>query len=64
MEGDKSKMYCKIIYVLEMLSFFDVKYLNDQQLAGFTNYKYSCIDNSPVSIYISHPFWNWIVEVC
>lgn len=29
---------------------------------GFDKYKYSCIDNSPIAVYISHPLWNWIVE--
>ncbi|KAK6012512.1 CDP-alcohol phosphatidyltransferase [Ostertagia ostertagi] len=23
--------------------------------------QYSCIDSSPISMYISHPFWNWLV---
>lgn len=45
-----------------MASLFDKKYLNAQQLAGFSSYKYNCIDNSPISVYISHPLWNWIVE--
>uniref|UniRef100_A0A914YTR3 Ethanolaminephosphotransferase n=1 Tax=Panagrolaimus superbus TaxID=310955 RepID=A0A914YTR3_9BILA len=41
---------------------FSKKYLNSQKLQGFTNYKYSCIDNSPIAVYISHPFWNWFVQ--
>ncbi|KAK6055621.1 hypothetical protein COOONC_06872, partial [Cooperia oncophora] len=24
-------------------------------------FQYSCIDSSPISVYISHPFWNWLV---
>ncbi|VDO60498.1 unnamed protein product [Heligmosomoides polygyrus] len=24
--------------------------------------QYSCIDSSPISMYISHPFWNWLVN--
>ncbi|KIH44714.1 hypothetical protein ANCDUO_25258, partial [Ancylostoma duodenale] len=23
---------------------------------------YSCIDSSPISKYISHPFWDWLVN--
>ncbi|CAB3407084.1 unnamed protein product [Caenorhabditis bovis] len=41
---------------------FDHEYLSKEQLKGFDNYKYNCIDNSPLSVYISHPFWNWLVE--
>ncbi len=26
-------------------------------------FQYNSIDNSPVSQYITHPFWNWVVEV-
>ena len=47
-----------------MSTIFRTKYLNEKQLSGFNKYKYACIDNSPISVYISHPFWNWIVEVC
>jgi len=25
--------------------------------------KYSSVDTSPVSKYVMHPFWNWLVEV-
>uniref|UniRef100_A0A183BIC0 Choline/ethanolaminephosphotransferase 1-like n=1 Tax=Globodera pallida TaxID=36090 RepID=A0A183BIC0_GLOPA len=49
--------------VLNILNaLFNVKYLSPQQLSGFDNYKYSCIDNSPISTYISHPLWNWVVQ--
>ncbi|PAV85511.1 hypothetical protein WR25_09877 [Diploscapter pachys] len=40
----------------------DYKYLSGEQMKGFDTYKYSCIDNSPLSVYISHPFWNWLVQ--
>lgn len=30
-----------------------------QQLGFKTNYKYSCIDNSPLSVYITKPLWIW-----
>ncbi|KAJ1366016.1 hypothetical protein KIN20_026526 [Parelaphostrongylus tenuis] len=43
------------------MGLFDVQYLSDAQLKGFDSYKYSCVDNSPLSVYISHPFWNWLV---
>ncbi|XP_031556916.1 ethanolaminephosphotransferase 1-like [Actinia tenebrosa] len=38
------------------------KYLNRDQLAGFDRYKYKSIDTSPVSNYITHPFWNFVVK--
>ncbi|CAD5209537.1 unnamed protein product [Bursaphelenchus xylophilus] len=44
------------------MPFFDRKYLSEQQLKGFDKYKYSCIDSSPIAVYISHPFWNWFVN--
>lgn len=37
-------------------------YLSSEVLAGFDKYKYSAVDTSPVSKYITHPFWNWVVE--
>ncbi|XP_064605511.1 ethanolaminephosphotransferase 1-like [Liolophura sinensis] len=37
-------------------------YLSPGVLRGFGRYKYSAIDTSPVSNYITHPFWNWVVE--
>lgn len=37
-------------------------YLTKEHLAGFDSYKYSARDTSPLSIYIMHPFWNWLVE--
>ncbi|XP_015117334.1 ethanolaminephosphotransferase 1 [Diachasma alloeum] len=42
----------------------EVKYLTQEHLTGFENYKYSCLDTSPLSIYIMHPFWNKVVEFC
>uniref|UniRef100_A0A914GRS8 Ethanolaminephosphotransferase n=1 Tax=Globodera rostochiensis TaxID=31243 RepID=A0A914GRS8_GLORO len=52
-----------VIMVLKILNvLFNVKYLSQQQLSGFDHYKYSCIDNSPISTYISHPLWNWVVQ--
>uniref|UniRef100_A0A915EBT0 Uncharacterized protein n=1 Tax=Ditylenchus dipsaci TaxID=166011 RepID=A0A915EBT0_9BILA len=41
---------------------FNKKYLKQEHLRGFDNYKYCCIDNSPIAVYISHPFWNWFVN--
>uniref|UniRef100_A0A8W7Q1R7 Ethanolaminephosphotransferase 1 n=1 Tax=Anopheles coluzzii TaxID=1518534 RepID=A0A8W7Q1R7_ANOCL len=37
-------------------------YLTKEHLAGFDNYKYNAKDTSPLSIYVMHPFWNWLVE--
>ncbi|VDK18774.1 unnamed protein product [Anisakis simplex] len=45
-----------------MEGIFDVKYLSERQVKGFDNYKYSSIDTSPLSNYISHPFWDWLVK--
>ncbi|KAM3721794.1 Ethanolaminephosphotransferase [Dirofilaria immitis] len=45
-----------------MLGLFDYKYLNEPQIKGFDKYKYCCVDTSPLSKYVSHPFWNWIVQ--
>ncbi|XP_043278304.1 ethanolaminephosphotransferase 1-like [Venturia canescens] len=42
----------------------DVKYLSQEHLTGFENYKYSSLDTSPLSIYLMHPFWNKVVQYC
>ncbi|XP_033174561.1 ethanolaminephosphotransferase 1 [Bombus impatiens] len=42
----------------------EVKYLTEQHLTGFENYKYSSVDTSPLSVYIMHPFWNKVVQYC
>ncbi|ETN83906.1 hypothetical protein NECAME_01699 [Necator americanus] len=44
-----------------LMGLFETKYLSASQLKGFDSYKYSCVDTSPISKYISHPFWNWLV---
>ncbi|XP_057341080.1 ethanolaminephosphotransferase 1-like isoform X1 [Microplitis mediator] len=41
-----------------------VNYLTQEHLTGFENYKYSCLDTSPLSIYVMHPFWNKVVTFC
>lgn len=38
------------------------RYLTPEELKGFDKYKYKSEDTSPISIYITHPFWNFIVE--
>ncbi|XP_044745518.1 ethanolaminephosphotransferase 1-like isoform X1 [Coccinella septempunctata] len=43
---------------------FDYEYLDSEQLAGFDKYKYNCKDTGLLSIYVMHPFWNWVVEFC
>ncbi|KAH8274071.1 hypothetical protein KR044_009875 [Drosophila immigrans] len=40
----------------------DYKYLTRAQINGFDNYKYSAIDTSPLSQYVMHPFWDWLVK--
>ncbi|VDP97002.1 unnamed protein product [Trichobilharzia regenti] len=31
-------------------------------VSGLKTYKYSCVDNSPFSTYIMHPFWDWLSQ--
>ena len=61
------------------MGWFDYRYLSEQTIKGFDSYKVSCervffrekrfflqynsLDNSPISVYISHPFWNQVVKV-
>ncbi|XP_052826445.1 ethanolaminephosphotransferase 1 isoform X1 [Octopus bimaculoides] len=40
----------------------DIVGLTPSILAGFDKYKYSAVDSSPIGQYITHPFWNWIVQ--
>uniref|UniRef100_A0A915CCT7 Ethanolaminephosphotransferase 1 n=1 Tax=Parascaris univalens TaxID=6257 RepID=A0A915CCT7_PARUN len=44
------------------MGLFDAHYLSERQIKGFDTYKYSSVDTSPISNYISHPFWNWLVK--
>lgn len=37
-------------------------YLTQEELRGFDKYKYKSEDTSPVSKYITHPFWNFVVQ--
>jgi len=46
---------------MKLLNF---NYLGTEHLNGFDTYKYSSIDTSPISIYITHPFWEWCVQYC
>lgn len=39
-----------------------IKYLNEAHLKGFEKYKYNCVDTSIFSVYVMHPFWNWLVQ--
>ncbi|VDM91612.1 unnamed protein product [Litomosoides sigmodontis] len=47
---------------MQLLELFNYKYLSERQLKGFDTYKYCSVDSSPLSNYVSHPFWNWIVQ--
>ena len=40
-----------------------VRYLYQEHLAGFDQYKYCSIDDSPLSTYVTHPFWEKCVKV-
>lgn len=44
------------------MGLFDYRYLNQDQLSRLDSYKYTAIDSSPISKYIMHPFWNFVVE--
>ncbi|KAL9980865.1 hypothetical protein ACROYT_G009504 [Oculina patagonica] len=37
-------------------------YLSAEELRGFDKYKYKSEDTSPLSNYLTHPFWNFVVE--
>ncbi|CAG0905271.1 unnamed protein product [Cyprideis torosa] len=45
-------------------SMLQSEYLKPEVVAGFDSYKYSCLDTSPLSQYVMHPFWNQVVKVC
>lgn len=45
-----------------MLKFFNYKYLSQEQLKRLDTYKYASFDTSPLSQYVMHPFWNFVVE--
>lgn len=36
-------------------------YINKKITDGFSKYKYSCIDTSPLAKYVMHPFWDSVV---
>ncbi|KAI3382885.1 hypothetical protein SNEBB_003569 [Seison nebaliae] len=38
------------------------QYLTNIHLEGLDRYKYRAIDTSPLSKYVMHPLWNWMVE--
>lgn len=39
-----------------------IKYLTEAHLKGFEKYKYNSVDTSILSVYVMHPFWNWLVQ--
>ncbi|XP_058449656.1 ethanolaminephosphotransferase 1 isoform X2 [Malaya genurostris] len=41
-----------------------IKYLSEVHLRGFEKYKYNSVDTSILSVYVMHPFWNWLVQYC
>ncbi|XP_032398400.1 ethanolaminephosphotransferase 1 isoform X2 [Etheostoma spectabile] len=38
------------------------EYVTQEQLASFDKYKYSAVDSNPLSVYVMHPFWNFVVK--
>ena len=45
------------------MKLFSSNYLDTEHLHGFDSYKYCSVDTSPISTYITHPFWEWCVKV-
>lgn len=43
------------------MKLFSYKYLSQDQLKRLDVYKYAAIDTSPLSQYVMHPFWNFVV---
>ena len=39
------------------------RYLHQEHLTGFDQYKYCSVDDSPLSTYVTHPFWEKCVQV-
>ncbi|KAL0230331.1 hypothetical protein PCE1_003892 [Barthelona sp. PCE] len=47
-----------------MLRGFTSEYLSEDGIDFLkSEYKYSCIDKSPISKYIMQPFWNWAIKL-
>lgn len=44
------------------MSLFKYKYLSQEQLKRLDSYKYAAVDTSPLSQYVMHPFWNFVVK--
>lgn len=44
------------------MKLFRFKYLSQDQLKRLDTYKYASIDSSPLSQYVMHPFWDYVVE--
>lgn len=42
---------------------FSYEYISQEHLTGLDKYKYSCVDNSPLSRYVMHPFWDAVVKI-
>ena len=43
------------------MNLLNYRYLSQDQLRRFDAYKYASIDTSPLSRYVMHPFWNFVV---
>lgn len=39
-----------------------MRYYKQQTLKGFDSYKYRALDTSPLSVYVMHPYWDWVVQ--
>lgn len=44
------------------MKLFNQKYLSQEQLKRLDTYKYASIDTSPLSQYVMHPFWDYVVK--
>lgn len=50
--------------MVDVKKMMEYEYLTKEHLSGFNKYKYSARDTSPLSVYVMHPFWNYIVQFC
>uniref|UniRef100_UPI00358F8988 ethanolaminephosphotransferase 1-like isoform X2 n=1 Tax=Myxine glutinosa TaxID=7769 RepID=UPI00358F8988 len=39
------------------------RYLSVKQLAALDRYKYSAVDTNPLSVFVMHPFWNFLTTL-
>lgn len=45
-----------------MMKLFNYEYLSQEQLKRLDTYKYASVDTSPLSQYVMHPFWDFVIK--